>query len=574
MKTIRTIVTACLAVVGFGSSVVGQRYTPSSYEITVYGVELSTDGNEWGQAMRSESGKVVDLADAASLGGVLGDAAAITVGTYRLLRMTISNTLVWSHPAAPISLQNQAVTVNGPPGPAPGQMTVYFATHDLGGRPGGDSGGEGTAAKPLLLGAPAEVVAGSATVLRLVFVVSDTLMLNGSDYDLAPPSMFFVAENDLASKVSGTFNTVLYNTVKRLGATTYDEWSYTSGHGVLSFDGAGAWTWTGTTNQFDLLTKSGAKHASVVRQGRYGVNGNGSFWMTAKGEPGTLQGAISQDGTMLFASMYDSPSSHMMFFGVQSTLSASVLNVAADFYFTTHDSRFDNGSNQLRYSGSFGVVTGDGTGSISGSQDSNDLRVTNPTSSNPTVGAPQATLGGAISSTLSVASDGTTTNTTGELAGAFLQSGLAACLAWDFSGTYAPSHEFGFLVRQSPAGTFDLASLNGTYFGGHFGDEYSPANGGKSSYFSGFFKVTFDGNGSANVTVVENSDGDISIDTFNESYVVDSTTGTVSFIDSAGVQSAMKGAIGPGAMSFILTVEPKVNNVVSERRFLGLGLKQ
>lgn len=550
-----------------------QRYTPTEYIIKLHSMELSHDGTTWSEVFESTTGTDVDLADAASFAQVFGQARPIEARTYPWVRCTLSKTLRWSHPAAPVSLSNQSITVNGPVGPAPDKMTVHWATHAEGGRPNASAtGGDGTFAKPFLLGAAADVRADVSTTLRLVFAVSDTLRPQGGGYDLMPPQMFFVSENDSASRLSGSFNTVLYNSTKEVDGTTIEVWNYMSGHGVITFDGAGSWTWTGTCNEYDLLTPAGAVTNAKTRAGRYGVNANGSFWMLVNKEPGTLHGALSSDGEMIFASMYDSPTSHMMIFGVAGTTSGNASALNGNYYFTTYGSSYNAGSHQLRYEGTFGVVAGNGTGAITGSQDANVLQVTNPTTT-ATFTPPAATLGNSFSDTLSIAANGTMTNATG-LGGGFLQSGNAGCIGWDFSTSYQPRHWFGFLVKQSPANSFTNASLNGSYFGGHFGDVYESDNGGSSEYFSGFFKIFFNGDGTANVTVVENREGVIETRDFPQTYVVDSATGIVTFRDTNGDPSQLKGAIGPDAESFILTSQQKVNNVASDQRFLGLGLKQ
>ena len=122
-------------------------------------------------AERIEATTDIDLADPNSFSQVLGSAKPIEAKTYPWVRCTLSKTLVWSHPAAPVSLSNQSVTVNGPAGPTPSQMTVYWATHAEGGRPMGSTGGDGTKTKPFLLGAAAEIRADASTTLRLVFAV-------------------------------------------------------------------------------------------------------------------------------------------------------------------------------------------------------------------------------------------------------------------------------------------------------------------------------------------------------------------------------------------------------------------
>lgn len=551
-----------------------QRYTPTEYKITLHEVAMSTDGTNWEVAFTSTAGLLIDISDAASFAGIFGNATPIPVGTYTWIRMVISSDLIWSHAAAPVSKTNQTFTVTGgPPGPNPNQMSVHFATHAQGGRPNGPGGGQGTSANPFLLGAQAAIAAGVTTKLRLVFAVSNTLKdQGGGDYDLGPPNMFFVSENGSASSLTGTFNTVLYNSVKEFASdnTTVDSWSYMSGNGVLTFDGAGSWTWAGTENNFNVLTGSGALNGSASHAGLYGVNTDGSFWMTANGEPGTLRGAIAADGKMIVATMYDSASSHMMIFGTQRATAASAANMNSGYYFTTYGSAYKTGPIRLEYNGCFGIVTGNGTGAVTGTQDCNEVTVTNPNGSRTYIG-PTATLADPFNDTLTVNANGTLSTT--ELAGGMLENGDAACVGWDFNGTYNPSHKFGFLVKQSVSGTFTAASLNGTYFGGHFGDVYetSPTS---HCFFSGFFKIVFDGAGSATVTTLENREGAVTVTTFPQLYTVDTATGIVTFRETNGNTADLKGAIGPGAGSFILSSQQQVENTASDQRFLGLGLKQ
>ncbi len=578
-KTIHALLASVLVLCG-ARMAMAQNFTPSEYRVTLYEVELSTDGTTWVTVFEDSGGLAVDLADPATFNNAFGQATSVPSGTYDWMRLTLSTTLVWSHPDPPVSLSNQAQVVSGPPGPAPGQMTVYFATYDEGGRPNGPGGGDATSSNPFLLGSPAEIARGTRTTLRMIFVVTDTLEdQGGGSYDLAPPEMFFVSENDSASELSGTFNVVLYNTVKRfeddgMGGFNTIDWTFMSGHGTLTFDGAGTWSWSGESNDFDLLGGgTGALDTSATASGRYGVNEDGSFWMVATGEPGTMRGAISSDNSMIVATMYDSQSSHLMVFGVSQATGAGVSNLNGGFYFTTYGSEYTGGApDSMSYSSTFGIVTGDGLGGVTGTADENSLVVTDPTGT-PSVTGPTTSLADPFSDTLTINANGTMTNATGELEGGILESGDAAAICFDFSSPYSPRHQFGFLVRQSPASTFNDASLQGTYFGGHFGDVYT--GGTSTEFFSGFFSVEFDGAGNATVTTVENREGVITTQTFPQDYSVDSATGIVTFNDAGGgPASDLKGAIGPNAMSFILASDAEPGGTPSDQRFLGLGLRQ
>ncbi len=222
--------------------------------------------------------------------------------------------------------------------------------------------------------------------------------------------------------------------------------------------------------------------------------------------------------------MYDSASSHMMFFGVSRATAAAASVMNSNYYFTTYGTRYNAGSTTLSYEGMFGVVTGDGVGGVSGTQDTNTLIVTNPNNSTPSVGSPASSLSGAFADTLTINANGTMVNSSGELAGGILQSGDAACIAFDFNSTYNPSNQFGFLVRQSTSGTFTVASLNGTYLGGHFGDVNQGST--TSTYFSGFFQIVFDGAGAATVTLLENREGTIEVSSFSMRWRADRRSST------------------------------------------------
>ncbi|MEM7200179.1 MAG: hypothetical protein AAF628_07930 [Planctomycetota bacterium] len=556
------------------SSAAQTRYTPTEFTIILHGVELSTDGTTWVEVFADAGGLAVDLTDPNAFSNAFGAAVDIPAGTYSRVRMTLSTTLEWSYPSAPVSLSNQQVTVSGPPGPQAGQMTAYFATHDAGGRPNGT--GDGTATSPLLLGQPVTLTAGSDSVLRVVFSVTDTLVdQGGGSFDLGPPLTFFVAENGSASSFAGTYNAVLYNTVKESSSGSTVAWSFRCGHGQLAFDGNGQWTWTGATNTHDLLTTSGAIATGVTRRGNYGVNDDGSFWMITVGEPGTLHGARSADGRTLFASMYDSQTSHMMVFGVERATAGAVSAFSGGYYFSLYGSSYESSGNDLTHRSSFGVVNGDGTGFISGTEDTNRLIVDDPTGSAPTITPPVAATAQSLVDTVTVTTAGELGNTGGVLGGGLLQSGDVGCFAFDFSSPYRAAQEFGFFVRQSPAGTFTAASLDGTYYGGHFGDVFSSSGGSsQSEMFSGFFVVVFDGQGSATVTVLENREGAVESRTLAQNYSVDSASGVVAFSDVGGGTSELMGAIGPDARSFVLTARQETSGSASEQRFLGLGLLQ
>lgn len=559
------------------SSLAAQAYTPTSYKITLYEVALSTDGNTWTVVLDDDSGVVVDLADPNAFANAIGTSVSIAAGTYKWIRMVLGKNLVWSYPSAPVNKTDQTFTVpQGPAGPDPNKLSVHFATHDQGGKPmlGQGAGGDGTQTRPFLLGAPAKVEAGGSTTLRIVFVITDALRdQGGGNYDLAPPQMFFVSENGSASSLSGTFNTVLYNGIKKEDDNTVEKWSYHSGYGTLTFDGSGNWTWSGTMNNFDLKNgATGSLNTSSTLTGRYGVNEDGSFWLLANGEPGTIQGAISSDGKIMVASMYDSSTSHMMLFGVKQATGANISSMNSGYYFTHYGSSYDNSASRLRYESSFGIVTADGSGVVNGTSQNNYLDITNVLTS-PTISGPNSNLNGSFNDTMSVTANGVLSNANGNLKGGFLEGGDAVCLAWNFGSPYQSENRFGFLVRQSPANTFTNASLQGTYFGGHFGDMLEPGN--SVSYFSGFFKIVFDGQGNATVTTVENLEGRVEANTFPQVYSVDPSTGVVSFRDPGTSSPAIiKGAIGPGAGSFILTAVPELSGQPATQRFLGLGLKQ
>lgn len=532
-------------------------YTPSEFKVTLYSVAVSMDGVRFVEVFDDPAGLQVDIADPTSFTSAFGDSVNVPAGTYRWIRMTIDADLFWSA-GAPVNRTDELFTVSGgPPGPAPGQMSVYFATDDQGGTPNGQGGGEGTLASPFLLGAAARIGAGTATTMRLIFVVTDALKeLSPGVYDLAPPQMFFVTENGDSSTLSGSYNTVIYNAVKEFiesspGVFTPTKWMYVSGHGILAFDGAGGWTWAGTTNTFDLLGgATTTMNSSAVHSGKYGLNEDGSFWLLTTGEPGTLTGAVSADDRMIVAGMYDSPSSHMMVFGVEQATSGATSDFSGDFYFTTYGNRWNSGSTTLKYEGSFGTVTGDGLGGITGAEDDNEVSVANPTGS-PVITGP-ITSSGPITDSLSVTSAGVMSNVGGSIGGGMLEGGDAGCIAFGFDGS--AENEFGFMVEQSPSGTFTDASLVGEYFGGHCGDVL---DSGVSKYFSGFFRASFDGRGNATVQVLENREGVIEINTFLQDYSVDLTTGFVTFTDpGGGSPSDMFGAIGPGATSFLLASEP------------------
>ena len=580
------IITSSVLALALAASATTQSYTPTSYQVTLHGVEMSTDGTEFASVFSSSAGQQVDLVDPNSFANAFGSETAIAAGTYKWIRMTIGQDLVWSYPNAPVSLSNQTFTVlGGPPGPVAGQMAVYFATHDQGGRPNGRGGGQGTQAAPFLLGSAPTVVAGRDMTLRMVFAVTNTLRdSGGGNYELQPPLMFFVSEDGAASGLSGTFNTVFYETTKVYssggggggGSPTVETWDFMSGHGTLTFDGAGRWSWSGTENDFQMLESppTGQLTAGRTHAGMYGVNRDGSIWMLSGGDSGTLRGALSSDGTMFVATMFDSESNHLVMFGVSQASSASAATLAGNYYFTTYGSRYTpagGGGPRLDYDGGFGVVVGDGLGGVSGNQDTNRLEMMNPAST-PSFNGPTASTE-TFSDTMTVNANGTISNSGGELQGGILQSGDAGCIGFDFSTPWTPSHQFGFLVKQSTSGTFSEASLNGTYFGAHFGDRFE--SGSTSMHFySGFFRVVFDGQGAASVTVAENREGQLDVQTFAQNYTVESATGIVRFADPGQSAGDMRGAIGPGAGSFLLSADHMSGSQANDGRFLGLGLKQ
>ena len=116
------ILSTVLAFVAVGT-LPAQSYTPTQFQITLYDVEISTDGTSWTTLVDNEAGLSVDLADPNAFSNAFAPEVTVQAGTYEWIRMTIGEDLVWSYPSPPINLSNQTFTVTGgPPGPVAGQQ--------------------------------------------------------------------------------------------------------------------------------------------------------------------------------------------------------------------------------------------------------------------------------------------------------------------------------------------------------------------------------------------------------------------------------------------------------------------
>ena len=581
-------VTAAL-LLSVSSAFAQATYTPEEYKTTMFKFEIGRDDGTWHTVQEDAAGVVVDLADASSFGDAFAS-ASIPAGDYNKIRFTIDDTLVWTHAAAPVSLSNQNFTVvGGPPGPVAGQMTVYFATADQGGKPnGGEDSGEGTVAVPFLLSQGFSVAAGVTTQVTLVSYVTDTLQDDGmGGYDLQPPQFFIVADTGNTSALVGTYNFVFYSADKNLdpdgmGGFNVTNWDFESGYGTMTFAADGTWSANITeSNEFDLLAENGAYGAPGAMTGRYGVSTN-SFWMIVDGEPGTLKGAFANG--VITAALIDYAEGSLMFFGVEQAAAATLAAIDGEYYFVTKINAFQSGPARMEYNGAYGVVTGDGSGAVTGTSNSNRVTINDPngtpTSTGCTVGAPEVFTGA-----FSVAADGVMTldddaatlgvDETGELMGGILESGEAACISMSYPAAYSTENGFGFLISKSPDNTFTTADLIGkTYAGAFSGDMYEQAET-DSHFFAGYFVITFTSGTQGTVTVDETTPQGLQRNSMTVNYTLNAD-GTIDFQDVASVdEDPITGALGGAGKYFLLYAKPQLSDLsASEQRFFGLGIRQ
>ncbi|MBI4712972.1 MAG: hypothetical protein HY762_06710 [Planctomycetes bacterium] len=169
------MVVLAIGLVGWLGSAVWAE-TPSSYKVTLYKTELSSDnGATWVTVLDNTSGQTVDLVTGA--GSAFGQ-GAVPFGTYNMIKFTIQNSIVWSWGTT-------ATNVAFPPyaGLTTDQVQVYFATT---GNFSWSNNGESIAkAFPL----PAAIVVSSDATSKIIMnfgVVGSLYQVSGTWY-LNPP---------------------------------------------------------------------------------------------------------------------------------------------------------------------------------------------------------------------------------------------------------------------------------------------------------------------------------------------------------------------------------------------------
>lgn len=360
---------------------------------------------------------------------------------------------------------------------------------------------------------------------------------------------------------------------------------------------------------------------SNITNGTYNINSDGSFYAIIAGGNGTLQGTISADGNTFVASMYDSPNMQMLVYGVKTTTpnapyltsDGTFTGGLTDYLFASYLSNYtyynppqSNNLDTLIYQLSVGIAA---TGSainippstsistitaISG--DVNHVAVENSTGllSSPTGGPGFAAGFIDITQTQNYSSypNGTLTDTLDGLAGALTADGSTFTVIRNTTG--CSDLGFGVGLRASPAGSFGIANLNGTYFTAAFGDLFPYTtntfiNINTSLIRSTGGTLTFDGAGHATLSLFENAGGILSA--FNQSkftysvtpqYVPSNLTNhpkiTVDvldlFIPSFPNTPYASALIGPNGQSLIFYSSLGNPSAANPTRLLGLALRQ
>jgi len=402
--------------------------------VTIHRLDLSEDGESFVNVLISPQGIPMNLADPESVDSAFGS-PSIPAGRYDVLRFVLSTELRYSHEV--LGLVDVEQTVQGmPEGPYPGTMWVHFATEEEGGVPF-DSHGEGdhgTAERPLLISLPVVVEAAGETRVRLIFSITDTLeRRQDGSYDLGAPQMFVVSDNGDAGVLAGAYNTVIYNAVKDfIPPSVVTQWEYASAWGLLTFDGQSRWNWSGTINQYDLLESRGSIEDRAV-SGLYGVNEDGSIWMVVEGEPGTVRGAVQDDGRIFVGTMVDSELSHFMIFGVERATAASQASLQGEYFEASCGDRYDPVTDRLTTSTSISRWLYDGAGgSVGMDRTRNEVEIAQAVRRPPVSSGPQVeTASLNMSDTYQINPDGTYGGAWWR--GATLEGGEANCIALNAS---------------------------------------------------------------------------------------------------------------------------------------------
>ena len=322
--------------------------------------------------------------------------------------------------------------------------------------------------------------------------------------------------------------------------------------GVITFDGAGSYTLSGT-QLYDSLGTNGNGYCSSAGGGSYGVQSNGIAQLDNPLYPATLFGTFSKP--VITASSTEDDYFDL-FIAVQAP-SAPLTNASLSGTFTVGTMDFPNASASsvsLAREGWF-TMTADGKGNIA------PFQVTGATagsgSVSQSVSASTYTLSGTTGGTLTF--PGSATSTTEVIAGSrtlYLSSDGNYLLAGSTTGS---DMIFGF---RAPSGAISGSSFNGTYFIAGMDADLSGNCGLNVTNCLDAFYGSINTNGNGNLIWHERFDDVVDLVTYDFTFNVPLPTGssppfdgTYYYLASADGQAIL--SIGSGQQfSFNIGVRP------------------
>jgi len=400
---------------------------------------------------------------------------------------------------------------------------------------------------------PLRIITGSLTGLHspaglYVDTVNDEIGVvhRGQEVLMASLPFIFPAGTNASSSsspLSGNYNLIFYGAeIDHITPTgiTIPRFFAERGRGNISFDPNAMPTSSFIFNLDTRITRRLGDadcfpdSASSIT-GTYGINSDGSFYMLAQGDHGTLQGTVLADGSVFVASMYDSPNKLMVVYGVRAASQPPLMTsdgtsdgLPIDYLFASYRMGYDYKQDfdpmipqkrqldLLKYQVAVGIAE---TGAPSAlttpvgvSGDANLVQILNSTGlfADPTSAGPTYRAGFSAVSLppQNYVSDATTfgflTNPSDGLAGALTEDGATLIFMRNTNGCDDLGFDVG--LRASRAGSFGAASLTGSYFTAAFGDLYDSLSKTSLIHSTGGTLI-FDKPGHATLTLFENADG-------------------------------------------------------------------
>ncbi|MBI4833480.1 MAG: hypothetical protein HY811_01490 [Planctomycetes bacterium] len=635
------LVSAVLVGITLSFPATAATVTPDTYKVTLYKTELSTNGTTWVEVFNSVAGTQIDFQNAAQIGSAFGQ-GSMPEGTYNAARFTIKNAIEYSYAASGVG----ATTFSPYPGNATDQVPVYFS---VSGTFTWSNDGS-TLLKAFPMPDPIRVVANGTSKVIMNFGVTNSLVIVGATLYLAPPTMsvsnIVIPPTPPANPnlfAGGEYYFVRQNlAIPALNSITPTWMELQSGWGIISMSAPSA-AGVGT---FEILPANNSEHrrsiylsdaishtsmggqielVGIPMSGTYYADASGFINMLMPQTNGIIRGGLRNDGKVFIAIEIASPSSqtqdtyvgYHMIYAILKETNTNGPNLIGDFAFNGYGAgvitAYNTAGGATNYQ-NFRLETDVGigwlqatAGAVTDTETNNRIEIQRPLSpTEQTVTVP--TIGYYTDTNAApLAVDANCRFTVDKTWGALLNDRSIGIYAGDTtspSDTWSGSGvefwqnylNFGVALPISPAGTFNVASVSGTYTFVFRRDKWDNSMGTElpdNEVTLG--RITLDGVGNATGRMTVCRRGATEIQTFdNITYTVVTTQiGALSATAVAGVdyRSAdvislydndkqeemvrmLIGADGKTLSPYVPAETVPFNNTPSDRRGLGLAIKQ